>query len=101
MLLLSYVEDPVFDNRWMFSKLIRFIMECECSTLEGRTQLSTHPNLEIDDSLIDSVIPQNSAYTLYRVVPIFTDDLLTTFLELLYLLQKWSHGTMQGTNSTV
>ena len=32
--------------------------------------------------------------------PVFS-DLLTTFLELLYLPQKWSYGTKQGTNRTV
>ena len=52
MLLLSYIEDPVFENRWMFSQLIRFIMECECSTLEGGSQLVTLSNLEIDDCLL-------------------------------------------------
>ena len=37
---------------------------------------------------------------IYRVRPLFS-DLLSTFLELLYLPQKWSYGTKQGTNRTV
>ena len=38
-LLLCYLEDRQLQLRWIFSAKLPLLMECECSTLEGRDQV--------------------------------------------------------------